>query len=245
MGKKIVILRNRLIKLLRVSIFKTFYINFKCLPLKQAIYIPIIIGRGTILRDLSGDIKICGNIYTGMISFGIFQLFNSDNSQKSIITNAGTIIFRGKIIFQSGIVLSTLKTGNLDFGNRVWLGIRSCLISRKKITIGNNVRMSWNVQIIDTDFHYIINRFNEEVANNTKEIIVGNNCWVGNHVSISKGSIVSDGSIVASFSNLKKTISKKPNVIIAGSPAKVVKEGFSQILDYKKEYYYDKLFGWT
>lgn len=50
--------KSRFIRFCRISIFKTLYVNFKCLPLKQAYMIPILIGHGTILRSLNGKIVI-------------------------------------------------------------------------------------------------------------------------------------------------------------------------------------------
>lgn len=46
--------KSRFVRFSRISIFKTLYLNFRCLPLKQACKIPILVGYGTILRNLNG-----------------------------------------------------------------------------------------------------------------------------------------------------------------------------------------------
>ena len=53
--------------------FKTLYVNFRCLPLKQAIRFPIVIRRKFSIHCL-GEIKIeSDEICRGMICFGSFN----------------------------------------------------------------------------------------------------------------------------------------------------------------------------
>ncbi len=56
-----------------------------------------------------------------------------------------------------------------------------------------------------------------------KQVIIGDNVWIGNKVIILKGAVVGDNSIIAAGSVV---LGKEypPNVIIGGNPAKVIKE---------------------
>ena len=58
-------------------------------------------------------------------------------------------------------------------------------------------------------------------------IIIGENCWIGSHVRICKGVTIGDNSIVAACSVVTKDV--PANCIVAGNPAKVVKNDIDQI----------------
>ena len=76
---------------------KTIYFNIKCLPLFQAIKLPIFISHRVILASLKGKIVFdCDNVKTGMvkIGFGYVGIFDSYRS-RSIIENNVTLVLWG------------------------------------------------------------------------------------------------------------------------------------------------------
>jgi acetyltransferase-like isoleucine patch superfamily enzyme len=88
----------------------------------------------------------------------------------------------------------------------------------KEISIGNNVAISENVTIWDSDAHAIIGKEDQM----TQSISIGNNVWIGNNVTILKGVTIGDGAIVAAGSVVNKNIPKA--CLAAGVPAKVIRE---------------------
>jgi len=88
----------------------------------------------------------------------------------------------------------------------------------KEITIGNNVAISENVTIWDSDAHAIIGKESEI----TQPIHIGNNVWIGNNVTILKGVTIGNGAIIAAGAVVTKDISDA--CLAAGIPAKVIKE---------------------
>jgi len=88
----------------------------------------------------------------------------------------------------------------------------------KEINIGNNVAISENVTIWDSDAHAIIG--NEDKM--TQPIYIGNHVWIGNNVTILKGVTIGDGAIIAAGSLVNKNIPS--GCLAAGVPAKVIKE---------------------
>lgn len=93
----------------------------------------------------------------------------------------------------------------------------------RKIHIGKNCMFSVGVIIWTTDFHPIYDLETSKRINVEKDIIIGDNVWIGRDVYILKGSIVPSGCIVGVRSVVTKAFTKE-NCIIAGSSAKVVKE---------------------
>lgn len=227
-------MQKYLVFLKLTSFIRTFIINFKCLPFKQACKLPILLGHGTRLRSLKGKIIIEGPVRTGMISFGMLRIFRDDPHKRNYIDNNGTIIFKGHAIFHTGTILSVDKGAVLELGENFRVGADSVIYTKKSITFGNTVGISWNFQILDTDFHYIRNTVTGDTFPNTKSIVIGDRCWIGNHVCISKGTKLPNGTIVSARSLVNKKFETE-NTIIGGSPAKVLKENFERVFSYTEE----------
>ena len=86
---------------------------------------------------------------------------------------------------------------------------------------------------MDTTFHYVqnLNR-NGEIAPLTKPIILGEDIWVGNRTTFTKGAVVPDKTIVASNSLVNKDFSNiEPYTLLAGMPASVKATGMKRIFD--------------
>lgn len=93
------------------------------------------------------------------------------------------------------------------------------------VKIGKNCMLSFGIKIWCSDTHSILNMDNK-VTNIGKSIEIGNHVWIGADVKISKNVKTSDDSIVGWGSVVTKQF-EKTNVIIAGNPAKVVKENIN------------------
>ena len=95
----------------------------------------------------------------------------------------------------------------------------NCLIRcKERISIGNNVIIAHNVTIMDSDFHHIESYHHIM----TKPITIMDNVWIGNGATILKGVTIGDGAIIAAKSVVTHDV--PPNSIVAGNPAKIIKE---------------------
>jgi len=209
---------------------KSVYINFKVLPFLQAIKLPILVSYQTRIYGISKktiEINV-PKIRTGMISIGIFErsdgimgpkhcYFGTDQSSK--------IIFEGDFAMVYGGCLKASGSGVLKIGDKVTFNTHSKVLCSHKICIGNNVRFGWDTTLKDGDGHPIKNE-EGEIINSPKSIIVGNNVWVGAEVTLLKGARIPNGSIVGYRSLVTKRFDED-NVIIAGSPAKIMKQNIT------------------
>jgi acetyltransferase-like isoleucine patch superfamily enzyme len=82
---------------------------------------------------------------------------------------------------------------------------------------------------MDCDFHKIYDE-KKQVINEDKPVVIGNKVWIGCRCLILKGVTLADGMIIAAASTVSKPV-YNPNSIIAGSPAKAVKENVSWSYD--------------
>lgn len=88
----------------------------------------------------------------------------------------------------------------------------------EKIEIGNNVAISENFCIRDSDNHDIISSTHKK----TQPIKIGNNVWIGMNVTILKGVNIGDGCIIAAGSVVNKDIPAR--CLAGGVPAKILKQ---------------------
>lgn len=96
--------------------------------------------------------------------------------------------------------------------------------SPANITIGDDCMFSSNVQIRTGDGHTIKNLNTGEILNFSKDICIGNHCWIGHDVTVLKGVRISDGCIIGTKSLVTKSITKR-NSISGGVPSKIIKMG--------------------
>jgi len=93
----------------------------------------------------------------------------------------------------------------------------------KELTIGNDCMFSKNIYITTTDSHSIIDNETGLRINLAKSVRIYNHVWLGRDVTIGKGVVISENVIVGGKSYVTKSI-EKSNVIVAGIPARVVKD---------------------
>lgn len=98
--------------------------------------------------------------------------------------------------------------------------INGCHISASdRIIIGKNVRISQYVLIMDNDFHQVKDHF----ADGKKSpIIIEDDVWIAAKATILKGVTIGKGAVVAAGAVVTKNV--KPYTVVAGVPAKVIKE---------------------
>ena len=83
---------------------------------------------------------------------------------------------------------------------------------------------SFDTVIWSTDGHAIIKNNEMQAYNTTRPIVIDDKVWVGQGVTICKGTHISSNSVVGISSVVTKSFDEG-NVILAGNPAKIVKTG--------------------
>lgn len=193
------------------SLIKIIYINFKVLPFKYAIKLPIWISYKTELISLKGRFIFNSNIRTGMIRIG-FDGAGTAKFKATSIENNGSIFLGENISIGGGCQICTVsENSELHIGSDVKITSESHIISSKKVIIGNRTIISWDTQIMDTDFHNIYNKKSELLNADASK------------VSILKGSIIYDDIIISSGSIINGIL-KESNAIYTGLPIRKIKE---------------------
>lgn len=200
---------------------KTIFFNFKYLPIKQAVKLPIIISNNCKFIETHGKITIeSDRIATGMILWGIGSAAIIDKySNKSIIElgEHSDIHFMGQAKMGYGVKLSS--DGILILGDKVSFTGNSIIVCKKRISIGADTIISWNTQIMDTDIHEVLRGGIR--TNFDNDILIGEHVWVGCNTNIYKGTCITNGSVVAADSVIKKG-NDSQKMIYGGVPERVI-----------------------
>lgn len=88
------------------------------------------------------------------------------------------------------------------------------------LQIGSKCLFASDIEIQTTDHHKII--VGGKQTNRSKDVVIGNHCWVAAHSSILKGVQIANNTVVGANSVVVKDVMEE-NCVIAGNPAKVVK----------------------
>ena len=95
--------------------------------------------------------------------------------------------------------------------------------SGTKIYIGEDCMLSYGIEFRTSDGHVIYDANTKKCLNPPDNINIGNHVWIGRNSTILKGSVISNNSVVGANSLVNKKFIEE-NCIIAGIPAKVVKQ---------------------
>lgn len=90
-------------------------------------------------------------------------------------------------------------------------------------SIGDDCLLSWDIKIRTSDGHSVVDLATDKAINLPKNVAISDRVWIGEGVSFLKGSGISADSVVGSHAIVTKQF-ENTNCVIAGFPAKVVKE---------------------
>jgi len=150
-----------------------------------------------------------------------------NNRDKSSIKIGNKTILNGELLtFKHG--------GAIQIGNSCYIGERTKIWSAKKIVIGDRVLIAHNVNIHDQishpldsaqrhldQMHIMEKGFQDEINLNEKEIIIGDDVWIGFNATILKGVTIGRGAIIGACTIITENIPEF--AVVVGNPARIIK----------------------
>lgn len=126
--------------------------------------------------------------------------------------------------------LPCIKYGNKQYspkitiGDGTWIGVRNSFAAIQGITIGKNVLFAGYVHITDHSHGYedITKSIKEQPLISKGPVIIEDNCWLGFNSEVLSGVHIGKNSVVAAHAVVTKDV--PPYSIVAGNPAKIVKQ---------------------
>jgi acetyltransferase-like isoleucine patch superfamily enzyme len=156
------------------------------------------------------------------------SVFNFQKDRSKIVIGAGTIVRGELLIFGNG--------GKIKIGKNAYVGEFSRIWSAEEISIGDNVLISHNVNICDTNSHEIDHTLRatnyqkmlkyghpkEKGEIKTKAVKIGNDAWIGFNCIILKGVTIGDGAIISAGSVVSSDV--PAFCVVSGNPAVIIKQ---------------------
>lgn len=230
--------------LFRTNLIKTIILNFKLFPVSIAKKLPVVLIGKVNFSGSIGQITFTEPIYTGMVIIG--ELPDDINAFKRNTPTrfkvAGNLVLGSHIHIRGGGVFNVGKDGKMTIGSYTLINSYCRVWCTSVMNIGNNVRVSWESQLFDSNFHYLVD--DEGYTHDCKgRVEIGDNVWIGNRCTLSKGTVLPNYCIVGSGSFVSKDFSEfGERTIIGGAPAKYIKSGYRRLFDRTKQIEIDQFF---
>lgn len=208
---------------------KSLYVNLKCLPLRQALKMPIKIKWNVKIGRLERNCIVIKskNLSKAMIKLGYKGAkFVPESKSYLTIKNHGKMEVYGNANIAEGFNI-IIDNGILKIADNLYINRNLQIQCEKEISFGKDNLVGWNVKIRDTDGHNIFeNSIKKEKVGNIK---FGNHVWITSDVTILKNTEVNDNSIVACESVICGKKFDENNVLIAGTPGKIIKNNIDWV----------------
>lgn len=124
-----------------------------------------------------------------------------------------------KTIISYGAKLTLHRNAHISVGDNTYINFNFICEAAESIKIGKDCAISWNVSIIDSDFHKI------EGSKASDPVVVGDHCFIGCNTTILKGVKIGNNCIVGANSVVTKNV--PDNCLVCGNPARIIKENIS------------------
>nr|WP_270521496.1 acyltransferase [Megamonas funiformis] len=200
-------------KLKKIDILKTIYYTFilKNINKKEQKNFFLCFKKSNFQLEKTAKI-----ILNGILKFSDNDIIGS-NRQSNLRMDENSILeIRNNFSIYYGADIILFKGAKLNLGSG-FFNSNIKIRCHERIEIGENVAISHDVTIMDSDAHEGL----WEGYEKTKPIKIGNHVWIGTRVTILKGVTIGDNAIIAAGSVVTKDVPN--NTIVAGVPAKVIK----------------------
>ena len=207
-----------------VEIVKTIYFNFKYLPVRQAIKIPIYIHNVKFMSMKGRVIIDSQKIHRGMVSMGFWGLYVMPNTPLVWENKGGTVIFKGKCKIGNGGGITVCKNGILTFGQDFINSQKISIICSRRIEFGEHCRLGWNTFVMDTNMHPLKDGKTHRRSSGGKSIKIGDCNWFSTNCVILPGVETPERIICGLGTVVTRGVDWQPWCLYGGSPIRKLRE---------------------
>jgi acetyltransferase-like isoleucine patch superfamily enzyme len=173
----------------------------------------------------------------------VFRIFTSWNqvqlgsgaklNRLKLRINTGDNVVIGEDSLVEAMLISDRSPAEILIGKRTFIG-GSRLIAASRITIGDDILISWDVTIVDHDSHsQIFSERKDDVVrwgrgekdwSNVRiaPVTICDKAWIGFGATILKGVTIGEGAMIAAKSVVTRDV--PPWTLVAGNPAREIRK---------------------
>lgn len=142
---------------------------------------------------------------------------------KVLIIGVENIIIGKGFYAAQGVRLMSFEKGKIIIGKNVSFNFDCYLSSLKgQVIIGDNVLFGPFVTIINDNHNFKKEQLIRDQSLDSKDIIIGNDVWVGARVVILAGTTIGDGAVIAAGAVVTKDV--ESYTVVGGVPARKIKD---------------------
>ena len=202
----------------------TAYFNFRYLPFKQAIKLPILLYKPKFVR-LKGKVVIdADHVSFGMIQLGPLVNTCNPNCGVSIDNRGGTIVFKGRAIFANESYFMVCKDAVLILGKDIDC---NCKIKcAKSIEIGDETWIAYDSMIMDSDWHALTDVTTGKLLKKEAPVRIGKHNFISYKCIVTKGAVTPDFATFMPGSIINNVYEGEENSLFGGNPCELIDEGY-------------------
>lgn len=156
------------------------------------------------------------HVYLSWIRFGRHVTFAGPIRCAGV---TGTIEVGDRTFLGPNISLAVAEGGHLRLGRDVSVNQGTILSARQSVAIGHGTRIGENCSIRDSDHQIDAERPILESGFLVGPVTIGNNVWIGRHVTVLPGVTIGDSAVIGAHSLVNRDI--PAHAVAFGTPARV------------------------
>jgi acetyltransferase-like isoleucine patch superfamily enzyme len=203
----------------RLSLYVNWRAGLHLFPFSVRVY-----GGSTWRFGRGAKLRVRGTMSVGRLDTRLGQVTQKGIDRSVIqLAERARLEIDGSVALGAGTRIILGPAARLAIGDQTFCVGNSSFIVRSEVQIGGDCAISWDVQIMDTDFHKIA-----PGAVDTAPVRIGNHVWIGSRATILKGVSIGDGAVIGAGTVVTRDVA--PRQVVAGNPARVVGENVNWVL---------------
>jgi len=134
---------------------------------------------------------------------------------RPLVKNEGGVIIVESCSFDVGVRIEVYAGATLLIGKGTYLNRNVHIAVAKSVSIGRDVKVGWDVVIMDTDYHGHGDR-----PTLVKPVVIEDDVWIGCRALILKGVHVGKGAVIAAGAIVTRDVA--PGAVVASPRASIV-----------------------